>query len=186
MDRCCGVQRSERKRPQSVAGEPAVGVTRRVPCIVVDLSPDALRVPATSAVPTAPEQVLSSALRTKSALMQSVQDVMQQDMSGALQTFSHEPTGAPGFMLSVGQQAGRSSSSDRAQPNTRVPYGAWFSRSEHAGTSSTLPSRRDPSSSTFTAADAIRCVNENSGNLEVSQRVPKRLAPLICPPSCAG
>jgi hypothetical protein len=99
--------------------------------------------------------------------MQSVQDVMQQDMSAALQTFSHEPTGPPGFMLSVGQKAGRSSSSDKAQPNTRVPYGALLSRSERAGTSSTLPSRRDPSSSAFTEADAIRCVNENSGNLEV-------------------
>jgi hypothetical protein len=95
--------------------------------------------------------------------MQSVQDVMQQDMSAALQTFSHEATGAPGFMLSVGQKAGRSSG--KAQPNTRAPYGVWFSRSEHAGTSSMLSSRRDPSSSTFTAADAIRCVNENRGSL---------------------
>lgn len=87
--------------------------------------------------------------------MQSVQDVLQQDMSAALQTFSHEPTGARGFM-SVGQKAGQSSSFDKAQPNTRVPYGAWSSHSEYAGTSSTPPSRRDPSSSTFTAADAIR------------------------------
>jgi hypothetical protein len=48
------VQRSERNRPQSVAGEPAVRMTRRVPCIAVDLCLMALRVPAAAAVPALP------------------------------------------------------------------------------------------------------------------------------------
>jgi hypothetical protein len=128
-------------------------------------------------------QVLFSALKTKSALMQSVQEVMQENLPAALQAFPDGPTGAQGFMGDVGHTAGRASNrSDEARPHTRVPYDSWRSRSEHAGASAKLPSRRAPSGSPLTAADAMRCVARDTG---VAERLPVRASAAHIPaPPC--